>query len=376
MIKKIGLGLGIALVVTAVGFGLGRKHANQTAQSATSEATASADNAKPSLTVKVVHTMHLDLPQTMFANGNVSAWQEAIIGTEVSGLRLSKVLVNVGDTVKKGQLLAEFARDTIEADLAQKQASVAQAEANWQKANSDADRARSLPKGAISDTQLTDYLNKELTAKAELTSAKAQLQSQQIKLSQTRVIAPESGTITSRTATLGNVAGSGQELFRMIVNNRLEWRADLTASQWPSIQVGMPVHLNVNGGSAIEGKVRMIAPTINQDTRNTLVYVDLPSDALRTVKPGMFLSGEFVIGKQPAVILEDKAVIQRDGSDYVFAVKSDSAQKTRTVQQIKVQTGRRLQNTVEIISGVAPDMDIVSEGAGFLNDGNTVQVVQ
>ncbi len=82
---------------------------------------------KPSLTVTVDQPQSASLAQKLSANGNLAAWQEASVGAESSGLRLAEVRVNVGDVVKRGQLLASFATDTVAAELAQGKASVAEA---------------------------------------------------------------------------------------------------------------------------------------------------------------------------------------------------------------------------------------------------------
>ena len=178
------------------------------------------------MTVTTTQPQRSSLAQTLPANGNITAWQEAIIGSESSGLRLNEVKAQVGDTVRKGQLLATFAADTIQADVAQARAVLLEAEANAAEASANAERARTLQSsGAMSASQINQYLTAAQTAQARVASAKAALQAQQLRLQFTQVLAPDNGVISSRTATVGAVVGAGTELFRMVRQGRLEWRA-------------------------------------------------------------------------------------------------------------------------------------------------------
>ena len=180
-----------------------------------------ADDKKPAapkaaLTVNVVRPQPATLTRTISANGNIAAWQEASIGTEANGLRLAEVRVNVGDVVKRGQVLATFAPDTVQADVAQTRAAVAEAEATLAEAAANAQRARDLqPTGALSAQQVAQYLTAERTAQARLESQRALANMQQLRLKQTQVLAPDSGVISARTATVGSVVPQGTELFRL-----------------------------------------------------------------------------------------------------------------------------------------------------------------
>ena len=169
----------------------------------------------------------------------MAAWQEASVGAESNGLRLTAVNVNVGDVVKAGQVLATFAADTVQADVAQARASVMEAEANAAEAAANAERARGLQaSGALSQQQIQQYTTAEQTAKARVEAARAQLNAQQLRLKFTQVLAPDSGVISARTATVGAVVGSGTELFRMVRKGRLEWRAEVTQAELARIRPG------------------------------------------------------------------------------------------------------------------------------------------
>ncbi|MDQ1829479.1 efflux RND transporter periplasmic adaptor subunit [Massilia scottii] len=331
---------------------------------------------KPALTVTTTKPSAATLAIKLGANGNVAAWQEAVIGSESGGLRLTDVKVNVGDVVRKGQVLAVFSADTVNADVAQARAGLLEAEANAAEAVANAARARTLEtSGALSAQQISQYKTAEQTAKARIASARAALSSQQLRLKYTQVVAPDDGVISARAATVGSVVGVGTELFRMIRQGRLEWRAEVTAAELARIKPGTSAVVKAANGSELTGKVRMIAPTIDPQTRSALVYVDLPpatasAGANAPFKAGMFASGQFELGTSDAMTVPQQAVVVRDGFSYVFRLNQDGR-----VSQLKVQAGRRLGDRIEVTKGLTPDSLVVVSGAGFLNDGDLVRNV-
>ncbi len=324
--------------------------------------------AKPALTVTTVKPQRVEMASTLMATGNIAAWQEALVGAEVNGLKLNDVRANVGDVVKKGQVLATFAAESIDAELAQSRASVAEAEASLSEAKANADRAQTLEaSGALSAQQINQYATAAKTAEARLAAARAVARASQVRLANTQLLAPDDGTISARTATVGAVVQGGQELFRMVRKNRLEWRAEVTSTELAKIQPGQKVIVVTPAGVNVPGKVRVIAPTVDPQTRNVQVYVDLlPGAAARA---GMFARGEFELGQTAALTVPQPSVVVRDGFSYVFVMKPDNR-----VQQQKVVVGRRLGDQVEVTSGLQGEATIVSQGAGFLNDGDLVKV--
>ncbi|MBP6852385.1 MAG: efflux transporter periplasmic adaptor subunit, partial [Rhodoferax sp.] len=128
------------------------------------------------------------------------------------------------------------------------------------------------------------------------------------------------------------------------------------------------VHVTPPNLPPIKGRVRMVAPTVDPQTRNGLVYVDLPQPG--GAKAGMFARGEFALGSGAAMTLPQSAVLLRDGFTYVLRVGADSK-----VSEVKVRTGRRSGDRIEILDGLAPDARVVETGGGFLGDGDTVRVV-
>ena len=332
--------------------------------------TTKAAAAKPALTVSLVTPEKLDWPQVLPANGSVVAWQEAVIGPEISNYRITEVRVQVGDRVKKGQVLARIASDTVESELAEARAAVAELQASANEARGNAARARELKAQGFYSSQLnTQYQTAEHMAAARLAAARARQQAAELKLSKTSVLAPDGGVISARSAVVGSLTQPGQELFRLIRGGRLEWRAEVPSADLVKVQPGQVAALINPNGEAVKGRVRAVAPSVDPQTRNGLVYVDLP--ATGAVRAGMFARGEFELARRPALTLPQTAVVLREGFAYVFRLEGD-----RHVAQTKVTLGRRLGERVEVVGGLEAQARVVESGAGFLADGDVVKVVE
>ncbi len=352
-----------------------------TTVSAQSPASPAPAGARPALVVRTVQPASAELGEVLVANGSIAAWQEAVVGAELAGARLIRLQADVGDRIAQGQVLAVLDDIPVRQDVAAAQAALAEATATLaearvqaQEAAGNAARARKVEgAGAFSEQQLAQYALADQAAQARvalaearLQSARAQLESQQIRLRNTEVRAPDEGVILSRQAILGAVVSPGQELFRMIRGARLEWRAEVIASELARIRPGQKVTVFPDGAEALTGTVRRIAPNIDANSRNALVHVDLPAG--KPVRAGQFARGEFMVGTRRALTVPQIAVVMRDGFAYVFRVQGDR------VAQVKVRTGRRSGDRVEILDGVQATDQLVGQGAAFLNDADLVQV--
>ncbi|MEJ8847300.1 efflux RND transporter periplasmic adaptor subunit [Variovorax rhizosphaerae] len=364
----------VLLVIAAGAFFMMRKPEQPAASGAASPASAKpgAPPARPTLTVTVAKPESAELTDTLAANGNVMPWQEASVGSESNGLRLAEVRVNVGDAVKRGQVLATFAPETINADMAQAKASLAEARATAADAAGTAERARTLDKtGALSQQQINQYTTAAQTAKARVEAAEAVLAAQQVRGRNTQVLAPDDGVISARTATVGSVVAAGTELFKLIRQGRLEWRAEVTSAELGRVPVGTPATVISASGAQVQGKVRAVSPMVDPQTRAAIVYVDMPNlQQNSAIKAGMFARGDFQLGRSNALTVPQASIVPRDGFNYLLLLQPDNR-----VSQLKIDTGRRVGERVEITTKLPPDAKVVVQGAGFLNDGDLVRVV-
>lgn len=352
------------------------------ARSADAPATAAA---RPSLTVTSAAARTQDWAVTLNASGAVAAWMEASVGARITGLPLVEVLVNVGDRVRKGQLLARFDDATVRAELDQQEAALAQAQAGEQQAEAaaaqaEANRDRALrirDSGAISEQDVLQYTTAATTARAQVAQSQAQVAqaraavaSARLRLEFTRVLAPDDGVISARGASIGAVsqaAGGGAELFRLIRQGRLEWRPELTAAQLAQLRPGSPVSIQLPDGGTASGKVRQLGPAMDGSTRLGLAYVDLHGTP--SLRAGMYLSGALESAHRAALTVPAESVVVRDGRSYVLRLEGERCRLT------PVSVGRRQGRDAEITAGLHAGDRVVVKGAGFLNDNDLVRVV-
>ncbi|MBF5039986.1 efflux RND transporter periplasmic adaptor subunit [Methylophilus sp. 13] len=354
---------------------LAEKRANRAAvnQTETEHAPQSAGKGKAALSVEVTRPVKVQWQTTLMLNGSVYPWQEALVSAEIAGLRIQQVLADVGAQVSKGQLLVVLADETVKADLQKQLATVEKDKAALAEAKSNADRAREIKdSGALSAQKINEYMIAEQTARANLALSEAELENQKIRLRQTKVVAPDDGVISSRSANLGNVVSAGAELFRLVRQSRIEWRGEVNADQQNALHAGQAVNLSLPGGKKVAGTVRLISPTVDNNTRNALVYVDIPKGS---AKPGMYVQGQVDIGQQQGLAVPLSAVTYRDGFAYVFELAPSGSDGISQVAQRKVQTGRTREQLIELLGGVEAGASLVLSGGAFLNDGDRVKIV-
>ena len=325
----------------------------------------------PALTVEMVKPELLNWPDVVYANGNLAAWQEAVISAETGSLRITALLVDVGSVVRRGQLLAQLADSNAENEVRKQKAMVAQARGNLDKAQSDVRRSKLVSEsGSLSMQKIDEYRNTEAIDLALLDSAEADLQSKLTVLAQTRVLAVDDGIISSRSALLGNVVNTGAELFRLLRHGRIEWQAELDAQQLSHVQAGQLAHVTLPGGRVVNGTVRLAAPTLSVSTGRAIVYISLPKDC--GAQSGMFASGSIEQGHRAALTLPESSIMQRDGRSDIYVLNADGVSVARRT----VVTGRREAGRVEVISDLDRDANVVARGGSFLSDGVLVKVVE
>lgn len=332
-------------------------------------ATATGDkSAQAVLTVETIKISERQAPTTIDTAGVLAAWQEVSVGAEVGGYRVSEILVDVGTSVRKGQVLARLDDTLLRAELAQRAAALAEAQASLAEAKANAERAATLRQnGLISEQEAVQKRTGAATAEARVASAQAQLDTAQQRLDYATIKAPDYGVISARMVSVGQLAPTGGELFKLIRQNRVEWRAEIPEAQISLVRPGQPVKVRRADGSIATGKVRAVAPALDSNTRRGIAYADLKLEP--GIRPGMFATGSIELGSQQTRLLPLSAVTVRDGFSYVFVLGEDNK-----VAQRRVQVGRFFTDGVEIIDGIAAQDAVVAQGAGFLRDGDLVRV--
>lgn len=332
-----------------------------------------ADGAAVAITVTDAIARLVEWPVLLNASGAIAPWQEAVIGGQLNGVRLTELLVGPGDVVRRGQVLARFETEALRADVAQLHAALRQAKAQATQAVANRDRALKLKEiGAMSEQDISHSVTEAETASAQVESSQAQLTSRELQLKYATVVSPDDGVISARNATIGTVGAVGDELFRLIRQNRLEWRGELTAAQLGQTAEGQIVTLALPDGQVSEARVRQMAPSLDSQTRLGIAYADIILGS--TAKAGMYAQGRIVVKQQHALVVPAGSVVIRDGHSHVFKLNTLHDIPKAALQA--VQVGRRHAKDVEILHGLTEGDRVLVQGAGFLNDGDRVRVVQ
>lgn len=307
-------------------------------------------------------------PELLNASGAVEAWEDVSVSTRVTGLSLTRVLVHVGDHVRQGQLLGQFDEAPVETEVAQAEAALAQAQASAQEAEANHKRAAELEASdAMSKQDVLQANTRYAVTQSQIMQAKAALAAAQLRLAYTRVTAPEAGVISARTAVLGAVPAMGSELFRIVAQNRLEWRAELSDAQLGLIRAGQRAHVVLPNGDIVDGKVREIAPALNATTRLGLAYIDLqPSPGVRV---DMYVKGTLELNQRAVVLVPSESLVTRDGRTYAVTLQDNQA------HLVSVTVGERAADSAEVLTGLTSGQTVIVKGAGFLSEGARVAPV-
>jgi HlyD family secretion protein len=403
----------------------------------------------PVLTISVQTPQVKPIERKLAVHGSVSAWDPISIGATTSGLQIEKILVDEGQTVKKGQLLAtldssqlnaqlqsEKARlasaiaalsksvqpnrpedinsmsasvSQAEANVSDTEAALVQAKANLENAEANIKRYQFLKKEGVVSNQEAEV--RETTAQVDaaivrsaehrVTAAKAALKQTQEKLSmahiggrredidiarasvkeiegnvqrlqtqiaQTLIKAPVDGLLARRDAHLGDISSTGKTMFLIARDNRLELKAQVPDTDLQFIKPGQIVAIDNGLGTTakIVGTVREISPLIDADLRLATVRIDVPAD--KGLKSGMYAEGHINVGNYSALTVPSQAIISRDEKSTVFVLHGDQ------VERRQIQAGNRVNDDVEVISGLSSAEQVVIDGAGFLKDGDYIAI--
>jgi HlyD family secretion protein len=360
----------VALVALLVAGGvivaLNGRPADRGARRASAAVPASSREAVLTVTAAELHPV--EVQRTVTINGSIFAWQEVIIAPEVGGYRVAEVKVDVGDRVKRGQTLVELSTALLDADVATKKATLAQRDAQLVADDASLERGDSL-KGMnlISQADHDKLRAAALASRASMEAAKADLEASQLRLKFTNVTAPDDGVITARTVTVGQIAQAGSEMLRLLRNGRIEWRGEAPEARLAELKPGQRVTISTADGAVFNGSIRVVAPTIQAGNRTGLVYVDLPPN--EGLRPGMFARGDIEIARAMAFTVPLQSVVSADGYSFVFVLKHDNR-----VERRRVETGGVHGSEIEVSTGLEAGDMVVGKGAGFLKDGDLVNV--
>lgn len=366
-------------------------------ETAHAENAAEPQAAKPPA-ITVATATRREIAQTLVVTGTLMARDEILVGSQIDGLRLDEYLVEIGDHVEKGQVLARLDHDMLdtqlvqndssiaraEAAVAQVQAAIAEAEASQVDSAANLRRAETLIRtgnvtGEVLQTRQTAVRVAEArvraqkenlrVAQSEKTLAEAQRKEVDLRLARAEVRAPAAGVVASRTARVGQIVGmAGEPLFRLTRDGQIELEAEVTETRLHSVEPGQSVRVEVAGfPEPVNGTVRLVAPTIDAKTRIGLIKIALPAD--KSLRPGLFARAEVETARREGIVTPPSAVLFGAAGPRVQVVKDG------LVSERSVKTGLQDADGVEILSGVEAGEMVVARAGGFLREGDRVSPV-
>jgi RND family efflux transporter MFP subunit len=324
----------------------------------------------PALAVTLAPVVAQGLERGLVASGPVTPWEEMQLGVELSGLRVTALHVDVGQQVAKGQLLLELDHRSLDSELRQAEAAHSEAAAGVQLAQANLKRGEGLVGAKLISAAAFDELRAALVqAQAREATTRAQRDGMALRRDYASLRAPDAGIVSRRNVQPGQVVAAGTELLALIRQGRLEWRPELPEAELARVAVGDLVRLREASGAVVEGRVRAVSPGVDSAKRTGTVYAELPEP--RGLKAGAFVEGHVITDTSTGLVVPAAAVVVRDGYPYVFSVDARSS----VARRLKVRTGERVGDVVEVLQGLKAGERVVVQGAGFLSDGDHVRVV-
>lgn len=316
-----------------------------------------------------------DVPVEVRAPVDLRPLAQAEVGAKTLGY-LDAVLVDRGDKVKRGQLVALVRPSDLPDQLVAARGSLAQAESSSALARKNFERASALaPKGIVSQQELQQSQAALASAEAQEAGAKAQVAAFGVRLGETRIDSPLDGVVTLRRldpgALVGPTGGSGAILSVARVDV-LRVFVTVTERDVHLVRTGQKAHVEVDAlpGRSIEGTVVRLAPTVDPATRtlDAEVQIDNTSGDLR---PGMFGRAAIVVDvHKGATVIPATALSITSGKRFAFVVKGDKVERRELT--IGVDEG----NWLEVAKGLSAGEEVVTTGIDAIGDGSKVRVVR
>lgn len=339
MKKNLVLALGVlAVVLTATGC-MGKKN------------TATQEPASEAVPVKTVVASGEIIQQDVEFTASIAAWQTNYIIPALQGARIDRILVNVGDRVRKGQLVAEM--DPTQYNTAKVQFETAQADYNRIKKVYEA--------GGVSEQTLRQTEAQYLVYKESLDNL----------ASHVKLYSPIDGVVTQKGEEEGNLF-TQTPILEIMQMDKLKVRVNISEQYYTQVKVGTPVAISVDilPGESFEGSVSLIYPAIDPATRTFTVEVTIPNPGGR-LRPGMFARSVINMGDKPGVVVPDVAVQKQIGSNerYVYVIDNGVAHRRSVVP------GRQIGAMIDVSNGVAAGERVATTSFARLVDGTKVEVI-
>ncbi len=330
-------------------------------------------------------------------SGTLEPYREVLVYPQVTGFPIEDLMVDIGAQVAKGDILAQLNTDTLNAQVAQANAEYVRAQAGVRQAqsqiastqasagqalsvlerNQQLERSGNVTQAALdqatANSQTADAAAASAqdgleVAKAQVLQAQAQLDIAQLNLDHATIKAPTSGIISARNAQMGAIATSGAEpLFRMIEGGVIEVKAEVVETALAQISLDDPAKVDLPGVGTIDGRVRLVAPTV--DPTNRLGVVRLSLDGSSKLRTGIFAGGWIVTDQHEGLTVPTTAILTDANGDYLLEVL-DNTLIRRDITPGLVWNDRR-----EVLVGLNEGAVVIAKASAFFSDGDKVNPI-
>lgn len=303
------------------------------------------------------------------ATGTIAPRRELPVGVAGEGGSVTRVLVDAGDWVRSGQVLAVIDRSVQTQQQASLAAQVDVAAADARLAQSNLDRALKLvDRGFISKADVDRLTAERDAARARVQVARAQLGELRARTNRLNIVAPAAGLVLERNVDPGQVVGAGTgDLFRLAKGGEMELLARLSEDDLARLSPGMQAQVTpVGSDKTITGQIWQIAPVVSEQDRQGTARIAMGYDP--ALRPGGFASARIMWGNVVAPLLPESAVQSDAAGTYVYVVGKDNK-----VVRTPVKTGLVTRDGIAIVDGLSGTEKVVLRAGGFLNEGDTVK---
>lgn len=302
--------------------------------------------------------------------GAIRARNDIPIGVEGDGGRIVSIHAEVGDRVKRGQVLARLDQSVILPQVHRLAASLEEARAQAALSQAEYERARGVEaSGALSAEEIERRRARAVTDEARVKVAAAQLAEAQARLRRTEIRAPADGVVLVRNAEVGQMASpAGEPLFRLAQGGEVEMRGQVAEQDLPLLAVGQPATVRLTGSAEpFTGTVRLLGAIIDPQTRLGEIRLALQPDP--QLRPGAFARGEVIVSEADRAVLPQTAVLSDSRGTYVLVVNGENR-----VERRPVRVANTVPSGVVIAEGVDGSERIVATAGAFLREGEAVRI--
>jgi HlyD family secretion protein len=362
----------LAVAVLAIAFSMFGKSNEKPGAAATGAAKTAKASDKQVPRVTVVAPGQQNVTNLITATGTLAARRDMPIGAVGEGGLVTRVLVEPGQWVGAGQVLAVVDRQVQVQQSSQIAAQIQAAEADSRLAQNELDRAKALAgRGFVSRADIDRKTAQRDGALARVRVARAQLNENSARIRRLDIRSPAAGLVLDRNVEPGQVVGAGAgALFRIAMGGDMELHAQLSETDLARTNVGMGASVTPVGSDRVfAGRIWQMPPVIDPQTRQGAVRIALGYD--RALRPGCFATAKIVSGTMVAPVLPESAIQSDAKGNYVYLVNRE-----KKVERRAVSVGEVTETGVSVLSGLDGTENVVLSAGGFLNPGEVVEPVR